>query len=151
MTLATLTLLMVAMALAPPPTDRTPDPLASYRWTHRLLVVHVPDTESGRKAMDSLRTALDTGMAEVVDRDLLIVPVGDLPHAATALRPSVDLATVERAVVRQRLGLKAGDMQLVLLGKDGGVKDRQADGFDLSRVFALIDGMPMRRAEVRRR
>lgn len=150
MTVALLSLLLVAVAAAPQSPGTPRDPLARHRWTHRLLVVHVPDTEAGRKTLERFHEALDTRKADVVDRDLLIVPVDDLPHAANALRRSVELGTAERASVRQRLGIQAGDMQLVLLGKDGGVKDRQTDGFDLRRVFALIDGMPMRRLEAAR-
>ena len=150
MSVALLSLLLVAMAAAPQSPGPPRDPLARHRWTHRLLVVHVPDTEVGRTTLERFREALDTRQADVVDRDLLIVPVGGLPHAENALRPSVELGTAERAAVRQRLGIQAGDMQLVLLGKDGGVKDRQTDGFDLRRVFALIDGMPMRRLEAAR-
>ncbi len=37
-----------------------------------------------------------------------------------------------------------------LIGKDGGRKDRRATVLDPTELFAIIDAMPMRRAEMRR-
>jgi len=123
------------------------DPLSQYRWTHRLLVIDVPDTESGRSTMAALLAAIEQDVPALRDRDLLIVPVGDLPRAGQVLRPTVDLEPSQRAVVRRRLGLQGPESQLVLIGKDGGVKARQSGAFDLPGALALIDTMPMRRAE----
>lgn len=126
-----------------------PDPLSAYRWTHRLLVVHVPDTEAGRATLEAFRASLHDRLEEVRDRDLLVIPVGDLPRAGDTLRTEVALGAAERLEVRRRLGLKDRVAQLVLIGKDGGVKARQSEAvFDLAGVFALIDSMPMRRAEM---
>jgi hypothetical protein len=56
----------------------------------------------------------------------------------------------ERSDVGRRLGLHGRGAQLVLIGKDGGIKARHSeDVFDLERIFTLIDSMPMRRAEMR--
>ena len=152
MTLAVLTLLAVLMPINSQATRMDADPLSTYRWTHRLLVVDFPDTESGRAALEAFRTALETQLDDVRERDLLIVPIGDLPHAGQTRRLWVDLGSPERLAVRRRLGLAERDAQLVLIGKDGGVKARQSQGaFDLAAVFALVDRMPMRRAETKRR
>lgn len=152
MTLATLSLLALLMPSTPQPTRVDPDPLASYRWTHRLLVLDVPDSPAGRATLDAFRTVLDEQTEDVRDRDLLVVPVGDLPHGERPLQPAVDLGDAGRRAVRQRLGLQGQRAQLVLIGKDGGVKARQSgDRFDLAALLSLIDGMPMRRAETERR
>jgi hypothetical protein len=124
------------------------DPLADWRWKHRLLVVDAPDTASGRQALDAFRKAVDAQMEDVLDRDLLIVPVGDLPRAGETRRPWVDLPVDARLAVRRQLALKGGGPpQLVLVGKDGGAKARQSGVFDLARMLTEIDAMPMRRAE----
>ena len=129
-----------------------PDPLSAYRWKHRLLVLYVPDTEPGRATLATFRTSLDDRMEDVLARDLLIVPVGDLPRPGDTLRPAVELGAPERSDVRRRFGLQGLGAQLLLIGKDGGMKARQSTGvFDLERVFELIDSMPMRRAEMRQR
>ena len=38
---------------------------------------------------------------------------------------------------------------MTLIGKDGGQKWRQSEPLDMETLFALIDGMPMRQAEMR--
>lgn len=145
-----LALLSVLLPFTSQTTRMEPDPLSRYQWSHRLLVIDVPDTESGRQTMEPFRLAVEQEAGEVRDRDLLIVPVGDLPREEKALQPSVVLDASQRALVRRRLGLQGQAAQLVLIGKDGGEKARQSGPFDLPGVFALIDAMPMRRGEVRR-
>ena len=90
-------------------------------------------------------------MEDVLARDLLIISVGDLPAAGHMPWPKVDLGAPERLAVRRRLGLQERNPQLVLIGKDGGVKARQSGVFDLGELLALIDTMPVRRAEAHRR
>ncbi|WP_291980527.1 DUF4174 domain-containing protein [Luteitalea sp.] len=149
MRLATLALCSVVMACSPLWAFADPDPLSAYRWTHRLLVVHVPDTEAGRATLEALRASLHDRLEDVRARDLLIIPVGDLPRAGDTLPTAVALGATERLEVRQRLGLQDRVAQLVLIGKDGGVKARQTQAvFDLAELFAVIDTMPMRRAEM---
>jgi hypothetical protein len=154
MTTSTLTLaLLSAVTLLTPLLARAePDPLSAYRWKHRLLVLYVPDTEPGRATLATFRTSLDDRMEDVLARDLLIVPVGDVPRPGDTLQPAVDLGVPERSDVRRRLGLHGRGAQLVLIGKDGGIKARHSEGvFDLERLFELIDSMPMRRAEMPQR
>ena len=129
-----------------------PDPLSAYRWKHRLLVVYVPDTESGRATLRTFRASLDDRIEDVLDRDLLIVPVGDLPRPGDALRPAVDVGAPGRAHVRRRFDLQGPEVQLLLIGKDGEMKARQSGAMlDLEGVFELVDSMPMRKAEMQRR
>ena len=52
--------------------------------------------------------------------------------------------------LRERFSPKPGGFTLILIGKDGGVKLRRENGADLQDIFDLIDGMPMRKAEMRR-
>lgn len=152
MSTLTLALLSVVTLLIPLSASAGPDPLSAFRWTNRLLVLYVPDTQAGRATLQSFRTSLDDRMEDVLARDLLIVPVGDLPRPGDTQRPAIDLGVPERTDVRRRFGLHGGGAQLVLIGKDGGTKARQSEGvFDLDRVLELIDSMPMRRAEMLQR
>ena len=86
----TLALLSAVTLLSPLLAGADPDPLSAYRWEHRLLVLYVPDTQPGRATLETFRTSLDDRMEEVLARDLLIVPVGDLPRPGDLLRPAVD-------------------------------------------------------------
>ena len=42
------------------------------------------------------------------------------------------------------------DLEVILIGLDGGIKMRQAEFLSCKNLFAIIDGMPMRRAEMNR-
>jgi len=147
-----LALLGAVMLSNPLSAREDPDPLSAYRWKHRLLVVYMSDTESGRAALQTFRASLDDRMEDVLDRDLLILPVGDLPQPGDARQPEVDVGALERSHVRRRFGLQGPEVQLLLIGKDGGMKARQSGAMlDLEGLFELIDTMPMRRAEMQRR
>lgn len=150
MTVVTLALLVLLLPFTSQAPRVDPDPLSHHQWTHRLLVIDVPDSESGRATMRAFRTAVEQDADDMRERDLLIVPVGDLPRAGQTLQPAVALDAAQRAIVRRRLQLDGAAARLVLIGKDGGVKGRQSGTFDLAGVFALIDTMPMRRSEARR-
>jgi hypothetical protein len=58
--------------------------------------------------LSAFQTALDDRREDVLARDLLIVPVGDLPRAGDTLRPAAELGAPERLAVRRRLGLQGG-------------------------------------------
>jgi hypothetical protein len=144
---AALALCAAVLPLTVEPSHMQADPLAAWRWTHRLLVIDVPDTASGQQTLDAFRKVVDAEKEELLDRDLLIVPVGDLPRPRETRRPWVDLPPEARQAVRRQLGLKGSGAELVLIGKDGGAKARQSGAFDLTRILTEIDAMPMRRAE----
>ena len=113
-------------------------------WSKRVLVALAP--EAGDPRVQRLRSLMQERRCEVDDRDLLLLVApargtGSLDHEA--LTP----AQVES--VRLRVGLGSGDFAVVLVGRDGGEKLRTTEVPALGEVFALIDGMPMRRAEMR--
>ena len=67
--------------------------------------------------------------------------------------PSLDDEALESNGVRrlsERFGMVGGRVAVVLIGKDGGVKLRREGEIDLDEIFERIDGMPMRRNEMRR-
>ena len=53
------------------------------------------------------------------------------------------------ASLRRRLGVRASDFLVVLLGKDGGVKLRSKRVIDAAQLALTIDAMPMRQEEMR--
>jgi len=50
--------------------------------------------------------------------------------------------------VRKTLSAQPDEVSVVLIGKDGGIKQR-SQGLDVAGIFALIDTMPMRKREKR--
>ncbi len=73
-------------------------------------------------------------------------------HAGTAERDLVLVtpAVAELARLRRRYDVAPDGFAVLLIGKDGGVKLRSARPLDRPTLFATIDAMPMRQAEMRR-
>jgi Domain of unknown function (DUF4174) len=120
-------------------------PLLGYRWDNRLLLVFAPDADSARlrRQREILRVA-EPGLNE---RDMIIIfIIGDA--VATKGPPAAPVAAVD---LRKAYGVSPHQFRAVLIGKDGGVKLRQEQPVSVADLFALIDSMPMRQQEMRKR
>jgi hypothetical protein len=95
--------------------------LAKHRWTNRVLVIDTP-TIATTEAYRAQATELLPAWEGLLERDLLIVT---------------------------REGAAAFRVRLV--GKDGEVKLDSNEPVGAAELFALIDAMPMRRAETKQR
>jgi hypothetical protein len=119
-------------------------PLGAYLGVNRLIVISLPEGSSAEK----LTKTLAMNRRGIEERDLKIIDVSEGRHrVATALR----LSPRQTHAIRRQLGLGAGEPRqvFILIGKDGGEKALCHGTLDLEKWFVLIDGMPMRRAEIR--
>jgi hypothetical protein len=106
--------------------------LDDFRWKQRLLVV-----KGGPAA---LRAELAKQEAGLIERDVKVFILDD-----PAQTPDKALA----AELRDRLRIRDGVAEVLLLGKDGQTTLRwKADEFTVAALFAKIDAMPMRKAEM---
>jgi hypothetical protein len=101
-------------------------PLADYRWKNRLVLWQ---SASAEFRAELVRT-WEAVAAECAERDVLVL-------------------RIETPELREAVGVPVGDTVVLLVGKDGGVKERWSRAVAPEEVFALIDEMPMRRAERR--
>jgi hypothetical protein len=118
--------------------------LSGYRWKNRILLVVTARDQHGKVV-----AALRQHRAGLLDRDLVVI---DLSFHDKRIPQSIRPAAAELDSLRSRYGLTGESGSVFLLvGKDGGLKTRQSGELNLSRLFALIDTMPMRREEMRSR
>ncbi|MDX1588299.1 MAG: DUF4174 domain-containing protein [Oleiphilaceae bacterium] len=116
--------------------------LADLQWKHRIILVNASGPSQAETAVETLRSA----RGEVEDRDILWFVVTD--NSLASNRPDPGKA-MERSV-RETLTSRSGGQSVILIGKDGGVKDR-SESLDLERIFSVIDRMPMRVREMRQK
>ena len=113
---------------------RVDDPLAIYRGKARVLVVLAADpTDAKLRRQKELYADMKAGAEQ---RDLALVEALGSSAEATALR--------------RTFGLGEG-FQAMLVGKDGGEKLTSTDPLGPAELFPLIDSMPMRQDEMRKR
>lgn len=110
-------------------------PLDAYRDRARVLVLSAPDAADAQ--LKAQRAALGPVHSGLAERDLVVLEaVGAGPEARA---------------LRARLGLPSDGFRAVLIGKDGGAKLTAETPIPPQTLFATIDAMPMRRAEMRGR
>ena len=136
--LITLTL-MAALALA---MGSYADVLSRFRWEYRVLVVFAKADN-----VESIRAQLDSIEAGVLDRHIRWFLVdGDYVLTNYGGDLTQDFSV---QLTRQLSNKDKGDLEVVLVGKDGGVKYRAAT-LEPDAIFRTIDSMPMRQAEMQR-
>lgn len=118
------------------------NPLRSYLWENRLIVVQCDE----REAADIVRELEAFGDA-IEERHIIwfVLTDGELWTNQEADLPE-GFADAVRA---QIFDSEAEGLRVALVGKDGGVKSMD-DSLDLKAIFGRIDSMPMRRAEMRK-
>jgi len=85
---------------------------------------------------------------EVLDRDLLIAHVLENGEARLG---KVRLNSGQALSLRKHLSVPPGQFMAILIGKDGGEKFRRDRNVELKEIFKIIDGMPMRRQEMKKK
>lgn len=117
--------------------------LKDYQWKNRvvLLVAKSSDTH----ALISQLDVLTVDKKALMERDLIIFRVTPT-KIYTSDGTETDMKPLK---IYWDCDLDIDFTGIVLLGKDGGVKMRELFEVATSKIFSLIDGMPMRRREIR--
>lgn len=103
-----------------------------YRWSKRPILIFA---SSGEDAAYGRQVAiLKSDLPGLVERDIVVLSDID-----------------SRDVGDLREALQIEGFEVVLIGKDGGVKLRSKTPVDLNQLFARIDAMPMRQREMQSR
>lgn len=118
------------------------NPLAHFRWEYRIILVAAPATEVEERVAE-----LKAAQAGIDERHVLWFVI-DGQSVTTNYKQALDEDFQTEVLKSYFKGIKAESTAVRLIGKDGGVKER-AETFDLARLFARIDAMPMRRVEMK--
>jgi hypothetical protein len=117
--------------------------LDRYHWQNRLVLVIAEKNNAEAEAFLKAARREKLGLQ---DRKLKILRIEPDRYRA------FDQADwVQGSVLYERFAGRNGGHAFVLVGLDGGVKARWAETPRMEEIFKLIDQMPMRRAEIKRR
>lgn len=118
--------------------------LKDYQWKNRLILLFTPSLENPlyQKQVKAFQSKLE----DIKERDLLIFHFSE--EEQKYQKSNFLSKTISRTYLKH-FNLKKGQFYILLIGKDGGVK-YQSKNFTLpSKIFQLIDSMPMRQAEMK--
>ncbi len=102
--------------------------LKSYQWKNRIVLLFGKASSETFKKQQKL---FKDEHSAIVERDMLIMNAEEN--------------------LKSKLSLKPGFEGVVLIGKDGTVKFSEEFLVDPKILFSLIDSMPMRKVEMRRK
>lgn len=119
--------------------------MSAYLWQKRPLVIFAPSRQHASTVRQTrIINANRTGFSE---RDMVVVTVvGDRVTTRFGSGPKLGADAL-----RARFGIGRDEFRALLVGKDGTVKLSRGEAVDAGRLFSLIDSMPMRRQEMRKR
>jgi len=118
--------------------------MSDLRWQARVLLVFSPGADDSRA--QAFFDASAQAACELEERDLVI---GHIVADGRSHVGDVTLAANAADDARSKYHIDPADSRVLLIGKDGGRKAGYTAVPALDEVFALIDGMPMRRREAR--
>lgn len=138
-----LVLMVLVTSIALGSATAVADELGDYRWERRPLLVFAP-TDSDPRLVETLGR-IEASRCDFVSRDMvlgLVVTEGNSTLDGQAINAD------ESQRLRDRHAIGENAFSVVLIGKDGGEKLRVNEVPDLSVIYAVIDGMPMRGREM---
>ncbi len=149
LTILLLSLLPISLMAQSPP-DTVDFRLDAHEWEHRLLFVFVPSEGTDRlAAQEDAFSGTDAGFR---DRDLLLITLTGASDGTVRAAPGADARPFTDAAVERlydRFNVPSDAFRVVLVGKDGTEKRRDAEPVTARSIFDTIDAMPMRQREMR--
>lgn len=120
------------------------NPFGVYQWQYRILIIYTADNSTEEYLGQVQEFTQNRDAFE--ERDLVVFQIHSDELVALTKRP--ERPTISASSVKSALGIAKDDkFQVVLIGKDGGIKLRESRVVSSQQLFTLIDGMPMRRSE----
>ncbi|MEM1118898.1 MAG: DUF4174 domain-containing protein [Bacteroidota bacterium] len=124
--------------------------LQQHRWKNRLLLIKT-ESETSAKFQDQLANIKNENQS-LAERKLVVYQfTGDNFELTDFREPASNKEGKMSTTLVKKLFRKEATFEVVLIGLDGGIKLRQTEVLPMKDLYAIIDGMPMRRQELSRR
>ena len=120
--------------------------LQQYQWENRIIVVYSNETELD--LVSKQLKLLTKEPKELSERKLILIQAQKNQYKTIFPENS---EWVSSSLTNELKISRKTKFEVFLLGLDGGIKLRQQEIVQTEKLFSLIDGMPMRKAEIRRK
>jgi hypothetical protein len=117
-----------------------------FLWKNRLLFIFSEKISDA--PVKRLLGEISNQTVGILDRDLVVFKIFE---TGSSFMDSTQMEYEMVEEIRRRFNVSPGILTLILVGKDGTVKLRRNAPIDIEDIFAVIDAMPMRRYEIRRK
>ena len=119
--------------------------ISDYIWKNRLIIL--VDEHLETSAIRSQFNIFSKQTNTLLERDILLIQL--TPEAA--LLGSSKKSSIAPTHIYKSLSISEGFKGVILVGKDGGIKLRKPFEVQAEDIFTLIDCMPMRKSEIKRK
>lgn len=119
--------------------------LDNYRWKNRLVLIFAPFGKESSYLKQKLE--FEGKSKELENRDIVMI---ELLKSDGSMIDKVPISDDQQLSLREKFDV-AEDFLIILIGKDGTIKLRSEQPVLSEDLFVLIDGMPMRKEEMRRK
>ena len=124
--------------------------LKKYRWENRILLIKTVDEYSSQyqEQLEEFKQAPE-GLEE---RKLIVYEFLENQFKSTDYKKSgiIHSGTASKEFIDDTFNSRE-QFEVILIGLDGVVKHRKTDVITKEELFSIIDGMPMRQTELRRK
>ena len=117
--------------------------LKEHQWENRLVLIITKDLISDifKRQNETLASKTE----ELKQRKILVYKI--IPENYQFEYSNKN--TIQNDKIFQKYNKADNIFKLILIGLDGGIKLEQTEFLSTEKLFAIIDGMPMRRSEIR--
>jgi len=122
-----------------------PDFIEKHQWQNRvLLVFSTLENENTEMQITELMNQKD----ELLERDLILYQIDEKSINELISNNEIEYSS---RLVYEYYRVPQSEFRVILIGKDGGNKLSKNQYIEPSYIFDLIDSMPMRQSEMRRK
>lgn len=119
---------------------------SNLKWENRIVIVFT-NSENSEKFL-AQKNELIPEIKGFEERKLKLIH--STPEKFMQSLPIASEWIEDAGIYKQMLD-KEADFEVILIGLDGGIKLRQKEILESNHLFSLIDSMPMRQAEMRKK
>lgn len=122
--------------------------LDQHQWKHRVILLFAPNLNDS--ILNRQVQEFNALSAELIDRNLVVYQITPT-QVVYQNKPLLPETAKPVLTLYDRYDVQKEAFAVILIGKDGGRKLQSVQWTSPNTIFRLIDSMPMRQSEMRRK